>query len=874
MNNIKTAKRSAAFKTCMLLYRMGELDDHFKPCSTNYLNSIKHIYFNHWLQFTDKIDFESDIKEYRLHKNIFPEQFFSCYPKSNEICYLYIITVSPAVIEHNRHQNSSIVQSLVAQNSNYGILLTKKLPTFALINLFPSFGEVSVQIEENPILMKFEKESEIHLLRRFHFFLFKDILKLWKEEYIPENNSFIIVPVKGNEINWSLVETFDILPACRKKTAGETTNMEPNDYLHKVVTPWYRSEHFCIVTKICDDLSPMSKFPNREYSNYYDYYRAVHGVTIRNKSQFLIEVKILKSNLNFLNMESGGNKNFNVQSILLVPELCHNYVFPAEMWIKATLLPSTLHRLNHLLLADNLKSMLAKYVEISETKSLLPIEVDEFCKTQTYNTDFSYLNDSLWLEHMRFNQNTGNDSSSSEDLISDSIKSIKNYDKIRILENNKIKSIEQKDILKALTTAAAGDVFSLEKAEILGDAFLKFSVSLYLFYKYPERHEGFLTASKNLITNNRNLYYCGLKTGVPGLMKVFKFDQTNWLPPLITTSEILNFKPYHYSCPKITERKPKFHSYREQPISDKSIADCIEALLGVCCVSLGINESYKILQLFKILPDDDVLDNIGKYRSSVQQQSTIDNQVEIKKCEQILGYRFQNKDYLLQALTHPSCISSYIGCYQKLEFLGDAVLDHLITAYLYEHCGDFSPGKITDIRSALVNNTALSCLCVKNKLHKFILHESEGLGDSINRFEKYQIKNNHKLTDNVQIQEEYIADYVNIPKALGDVFEAVLGAIFVDSYHNLELVWNILYKLIAEELHEFIENVPINLVRQLHEFPDAQVVFNNAQAMENGVIIQVKFNKNGEEKTAFGIGKNKNDAKKAAAKSALQILRN
>lgn len=863
MCNIKTAKRSAAFKTCMLLYQMGELDDNFKPSTTNYLNSIKNVFFNHWLQFTNKIDFDSDIREYRLYKNIFPDQIVSCYPKANVMCYLYIVRMSSPVVEHNSFQG------LMAKKTNYGILLTKKLPKFALINLFPSFGEVSVQIDDNPVLMKFETESEINLLRRFHFFLIKDVLKLWQDKYIPENNSFIIVPVKEDAINWNLVETFDILPACRRKSVDEASRMEfnPDDYLHKVVTPWYRSQHICVVTHIRYDKTPMSKFPNSEYANYYEYYRSVHGVRICNKSQFLIEVQLLNSNLNFLNPERGGIRNFDKRSMLLVPELCHNYVFPAEMWIKATLLPSTFHRLHHLLLAENFRSMLAQFVLITETHDLLPIEVDVFCRKQTYNRDFSYLNDSLYMEHLRFHESFEEDSSSSEDL-SETLQDNERFDKIKMLENNKTKSIQQRDILRAFTTAAAGDVFSLEKIEILGDAFLKFSVSLYLFYRYPERHEGFLSATKNFIINNRNLYYCGLKTGVPGLMKSFKFDQQNWLPPLITTSEILNFKP----DPKVTERKPRFYSHKEQPISDKSIADCMEALLGVCSISLGIKESFKILQLFKILPHDDVFDNIGKYRNE-QQQSSIDNPI-VRKCEQVLGYRFQNKVYLMQALTHPSSISSYYGCYQKLEFLGDAVLDYLITAYLFEHCKDFSPGKITDIRSAIVNNTTLSCLCIKNKLHQFIQHESEILGETINKFEKYQIENNHKITDNVQIQEADIADYVNIPKALGDVFESLLGAVFLDSYHNLELVWNILYKLISEELHDFIENVPINLVRQLHEFPDSQVKFLNAVAMENGVVIQVKFFKEGVEMEAFGIGRNKTNAKVAAAKSALEILRN
>lgn len=121
------------------------------------------------------------------------------------------------------------------------------------------------------------------------------------------------------------------------------------------------------------------------------------------------------------------------------------------------------------------------------------------------------------------------------------------------------------------------------------------------------------------------------------------------------------------------------------------------------------------------------------------------------------SYRFKNKAYLLQSFTHASYFKNRItGCYQvsffhavefkhtiknftgrakiwgescsflpvsilvfqRLEFLGDAVLDYMITRYLFEDTRQYSPGVLTDLRSALVNNTIFASLAVKYDFHK------------------------------------------------------------------------------------------------------------------------------------------------------------
>ena len=70
----------------------------------------------------------------------------------------------------------------------------------------------------------------------------------------------------------------------------------------------------------------------------------------------------------------------------------------------------------------------------------------------------------------------------------------------------------------------------------------------------------------------------------------------------------------------------------------------------------------------------------------------------------MIGYAFREKSFILQAFTHPSyCDNRVADSYEKLEYLDDAVLDYLVTAYIFSET-KADPGKITDIRIALVNN--------------------------------------------------------------------------------------------------------------------------------------------------------------------------
>lgn len=88
------------------------------------------------------------------------------------------------------------------------------------------------------------------------------------------------------------------------------------------------------------------------------------------------------------------------------------------------------------------------------------------------------------------------------------------------------------EILQALTMSNANDFFSLERLETIGDSFLKYAVTVYLYCSYPGIHEGKLSYLRSKQVSNYNLYRLGKKKGLAECMISTKFEPyENWLPP-------------------------------------------------------------------------------------------------------------------------------------------------------------------------------------------------------------------------------------------------------------------------------------------------------------------------------------------------------
>ncbi|CAH1963376.1 unnamed protein product [Acanthoscelides obtectus] len=192
-------------------------------------------------------------------------------------------------------------------------------------------------------------------------------------------------------------------------------------------------------------------------------------------------------------------------------------------------------------------------------------------------------------------------------------------------------------------------------------------------------------------------------------------------------------------------------------------------------------------------------------------------------------------------------------------------------------CKGLTPGLLTDLRAALVNNNTFASLLVRLGLHKFILFINQKLQAYIDRFVEFLEDKRYQIDDEVLIlldeDELLLAEQLDVPKALGDVFEALAGAVYLDSGKDLKTVWRVFHKIMWNELELFSQNVPKNSVKRLYEWHGAHPQFGNVMLTQNSkVIVPLQFLMNGVPKLVHGCGANKMMAKKAAAKLALRFL--
>ena len=206
--------------------------------------------------------------------------------------------------------------------------------------------------------------------------------------------------------------------------------------------------------------------------------------------------------------------------------------------------------------------------------------------------------------------------------------------------------------------------------------------------------------------------------------------------------------------------------------------------------------------------------------------------------ESRIGYTFKDKRILEESLMHKSLISQIN--YERLEFLGDSLLNIIISEWLYKKYPKYDEGLLTQKRAQLVNKKILT------KIAKTIFVEDDLIiGNSIQ-------KDNIKTIDNI----------------FADVFESVLGAIYIDG--GIEYVKKIIHKhlLVNSENPDMInENFKGILIEKCHLLGYKEPVFKTAihqYGFEAELIINDTLYK--------GIGNTKKNAEIDAAKSALKKL--
>ncbi|KAL9165554.1 hypothetical protein ABFS82_06G177900 [Erythranthe guttata] len=348
-------------------------------------------------------------------------------------------------------------------------------------------------------------------------------------------------------------------------------------------------------------------------------------------------------------------------------------------------------------------------------------------------------------------------------------------------------------VLEAITTKKCQENIHLESLETLGDSFLKYAVSQQLFKTHQNRHEGLLSLKREKLIRNTTLCKLGCDRKITGFIRNEPFDPKTWIIPG-TNHTLQN---------ELFSSTKKIYINGSRKIKGKTVADVAEALIGAF---LSAGGEIPALSFIAWLGIDVDFVSIPYTRGLFLKPEL---HVNIGHLESILNYSFKDVSLLVEALTHGSYMRPEIpGCYQRLEFLGDAVLDYIITVHLYQENPSLSPGLLTDLRSASVNNDCYANSAVKAGLHKHILHLSPELHRHINTALSNFDEINSKSTFGWESETTY-------PKVLGDVIESLAGAIFVDSGHNKEIVFQSLRPLLEPLVT--LETLRLHPVRELNE---------------------------------------------------------
>ncbi|KAG2030530.1 hypothetical protein BDR03DRAFT_1034923 [Suillus americanus] len=377
-------------------------------------------------------------------------------------------------------------------------------------------------------------------------------------------------------------------------------------------------------------------------------------------------------------------------------------------------------------------------------------------------------------------------------------------------------------LITAITAPVAQGHVNYQRLETLGDAVLKFSVSIHLIATYPFWHEGYLTRRKDHAVSNSKLAKEAIRLSLYKWIVRDRFTPRKFKPQYFTMGEV-NEITEDVVAGDSSQGTPK----APEDLSTKMLADVVEAIIGAAFLHGGYNLGIECTRLFDLGIDpkagwQPLEVYIEKALSCVE---TAEVPTPMTDIERMLGYTFTHKLLLVEAITHASYqFDVRTVSYERMEFLGDSVLDMVIAEYLYHYPGkQFTPGQMHIRKSAVVNIHFLTYVCFKCSLEKdaslprptrngivmdeetqqihlyqCLLHSSPIVFDQ----QRATLARYRKVKD--EIEEALLRGptfpwaaltRLQAPKFFSDMIESIIGAVYLDSRGNMDVVRQVLRKL-------------------------------------------------------------------------------
>lgn len=236
----------------------------------------------------------------------------------------------------------------------------------------------------------------------------------------------------------------------------------------------------------------------------------------------------------------------------------------------------------------------------------------------------------------------------------------------------------------------------------------------------------------------------------------------------------------------------------------------------------------------------------------------------IKYFEEKFKIKIRKKEYFFEALTHSSFLNENkkwpFKHNERLEFLGDAVLQLSSSDYIYFEYPDFAEGVLTPLRANLVNSLMLSKIALSFSLDKYLF---------ISKGEKMSVEQFLAQLNDKTLDESKLKCYV-----LADAVEALFGAIYLDQGFQVakNVIIDVLKDFVSEVLEKNNQKDHKSLLQErmqeiYKKAPSYKVIKSSGPAHQVFYTVSVSIN---EKEIGVGEGWSKKDAEEKAAENALK----
>ena len=384
-------------------------------------------------------------------------------------------------------------------------------------------------------------------------------------------------------------------------------------------------------------------------------------------------------------------------------------------------------------------------------------------------------------------------------------------------------------ILEAISAPVSRENVNYQRMEFLGDAVFKYYTVVTVLAQHLNYPESYLAYTKDLVVSNKSAALAAKEVGLDRFIMRERFTGAKWRPV--------------YMKDVLSESVSDQGTCTEE-LSTKVLADVVEALIAAAYLD-GHDTEPKVLAMLSILTCSGLrqkitwepLASLGqKLRSAVPKLDLIPPVVQ--QLETITGHTFKLPALAVEALTHPgylplaSEILGYSTNYQRLEFLGDAVLDMVVTRFIYSYNKSTPVPRMHLLRTAAVNQDILGYFAFRlgieietselvdnaeassnesspgsdpstrpNKLphratrrisllqllrHAPSIQLVKDFSDMQKRCEDLDIELSYALAHGKTYPWTLLAS-LDLGKVACDLIEATIGAIYIDSHGNLDI---------------------------------------------------------------------------------------